>query len=108
MATSLQDAEILFPLSRQEIIAHVHREMLVDVAFRCPHGVEVYCFDPFALDSFHWHGFMHRIFRWATTFGVRPISMIGNSLPRRGYDLEQDFEAWLLDFNDGEGVMALF
>ena len=108
MATALLDAEILFPLSRQEIMAHVHRETLVDIAFWCPHGVEVYCFDPFALDSFDWPWFIQCIFRWATVFGVRPISMIGSNLPRRGYNLEEDFEAWLLDWPEGEGVMALF
>ena len=49
------------------------------------------------LDFFHWHWFIQCIFRWATTFEVCPISMIGSTMLRRGYDLEEDFDAWLLD-----------
>ena len=107
MVVDVQHTDIIFPLSHQDIMAHSHRQALIDIAFWCRHGVEVYCFDPSAVITFDWHCFMHCVFRWATAFGIRPISMIGCNLPRRGYDLKQDFEAWLLHSHDDEKVTAL-
>ena len=107
MVGDLLDADIVFPFCLHEFMAHVNRQVLVLIAFRCNDGVEFYCFDPSATVSFDWHCFMQGVFRWATSFGIRPISMIGCLLPRRGYDLEQDFQAWLFDSNIVEGVTAL-
>ena len=78
-----------------------------DIAFRCNHDVEVYCFDPAAIVSFDWHCFIQCVFRWATHLGIRPISMIGRHLLPTGYDLRQDFRDWLLHLENGERVIAL-
>ena len=107
MVVDLLDADIIFPLLPEEIMVHANRQLLVDIAFRCNHDVEIYCFDPAAMVSFDWHFFLQCVFRWATHFGIRPISMIGDRVPRRGYDLEQDFRAWLLDLDNEERVSAL-
>ena len=44
---------------------------------------------------------------WAMFAGLRPISMIGRCLARRGYDLEHEFQVWRLDNSDtDEEVIA--
>ena len=99
---------IIFPLHPEEIKEHANQRMLVDIAFRSSRDIEIHCFDPMAMVFFDLHHFMQCVFHWAAFVGVRPISMIGGYLPRRGYDLEHDFEAWLLDaFEDEETVSAI-
>ena len=106
MVVELLDADIVFPLSLQELMAHVNRQELVHIAFRCSHGVEVECFDPLAIVSFDWNCFMRCVFRWALAFGIRPISMIGGRLPREGFDLEEHFRLWVLNLESDEQVTA--
>ena len=98
--------DIIFPLHTDEIRAHANRGMLVDIAFRSSHDVEIHCFDPMDLEFFNLHHFMQCIFNWATFAGFRPISMIGGYMDR-GYDLDDDFQAWILDnFEIDETVTA--
>ena len=106
MVVDLLEADILFPLHSDEITAHASQHLLVDIAFRCKDGIEVYCFDPTAMVPFDWHSFMQCVFRWATFCGVLPISMIGGHLPRTGYDLEEEFQMWLLDVKNDAKVTA--
>ena len=107
MIAELQDARIIFPLHDEEILAHANRELLVDIAFRSNHDVEIYCFDATGMVSFDWHCFLQCLFRWATHCGMRPISMIGNHLAPFGYDLRQDFRDWLFHIENEETVTAL-
>ena len=106
------DAEIVFPLHDQQILAHDNRHLLVDVAFWSNHDVEIYSFDPTAMVSFDWDCFVQCLFRWATHCGIQPVSMIGIHLAPSGYDLRHDFQNWLLhieneDTENEESLTAL-
>ena len=103
----LQDADIIFPLNREEVSMHANKHRLVDIAFRCPEDFDVFTFDPADIVCFSWQNFIECVFRWAIHLGIRPISMIGSGLPRRGYDLKEDFDNWLLDATNDERVTAL-
>ena len=107
MFADLSDADIIFPLDREEIRTHANRQVLVEIAFWGRHAVHVFCFDPAAMVPLDWSHFLQCVFRWATYSGLRPISMIGAYTSRGGYDLREEYEAWFLRPENAEGVTAL-
>ena len=107
MFADLSDADIIFPLDREEIRTHANRQVLVDIAFWGRHDVRVFCFDPAAMVPLDWSHFLQCVFRWATYFGLRPISMIGAYTRRGGYDLGEEYQDWFLRPENAERVTAL-
>ena len=106
MFADLSDADIIFPLDRKEIRTHANRQVLVDIAFWGRHDVRVFCFHPVAMVPLDWSHFLQCVFRWATYFGLRPISMIGH-IHDVGYDLGEEYQDWFLRPEKAETVTAL-
>ena len=106
MFADLSDADIIFPLDREEIRTHANRQVLVEIAFWGRHDVRVFCFDPAAMVPLDWSHFLQCVFRWATYFGLRPISMIGH-IHDVGYDLGEEYQDWFLRLEKAETVTAL-
>ena len=106
MFADLSDADIIFPLDREEFRTHANRQVLVEIAFWGRHDVHVFCFDPAAMVPLDWSHFLQCVFRWATYFGLRPISMIGH-IHDVGYDLGEEYQDWFLRPEKAETVTAL-
>ena len=106
MFADLSVADIIFPLDREEIRTHANRQVLVDIAFWGRHDVRIFCFDPVAMVPLDWSHFLQCVFRWATYFGLRPISMIGH-IHDVGYDLGEEYQDWFLRPEKAETVTAL-
>ena len=107
MVGNLLEGDIIFPLENDDIRFHANRQVLVDIACDSNSGIDIYCFDPAAMVPLNWQHFLQCVFRWAIHCGIRPISMIGDHLPRTGVDLEEDFRDWLMHLEHHEGITAL-